>query len=96
MISKRTIRVALAVAMIGLTACAGAERERAMKPTIITPPELRECGDCPIRYRAVCARCEADELSQAPSGVGSKSPRASMDRALKVGWGMAPGGGLNS
>ncbi|RFP91073.1 Crp/Fnr family transcriptional regulator [Rhodobacteraceae bacterium 63075] len=22
----------------------------------------RECGDCPIRHRAVCARCEADEL----------------------------------
>lgn len=21
-----------------------------------------ECGDCPIRHRAVCARCEADEL----------------------------------
>ena len=23
-----------------------------------------ECGDCPIRHRAVCARCEADELAQ--------------------------------
>lgn len=22
------------------------------------------CGDCPIRHRAVCARCEADELAQ--------------------------------
>ena len=22
----------------------------------------RDCGDCPIRHRAVCARCEADEL----------------------------------
>ena len=22
------------------------------------------CGDCPIRHRAVCARCEADELKQ--------------------------------
>ena len=22
------------------------------------------CGDCPIRYRAVCSRCETDELSQ--------------------------------
>jgi hypothetical protein len=21
-----------------------------------------DCGDCPIRHRAVCARCEADEL----------------------------------
>ena len=21
------------------------------------------CGDCPIRYRAVCAHCETDELS---------------------------------
>ena len=24
--------------------------------------ELQDCGDCPIRHRAVCARCEADEL----------------------------------
>lgn len=24
----------------------------------------RECGDCPIRHRAVCARCEADELEK--------------------------------
>ena len=24
----------------------------------------RNCGDCPIRHRAVCARCEADELEQ--------------------------------
>jgi len=23
-----------------------------------------ECGDCPIRHRAVCARCESDELEQ--------------------------------
>lgn len=23
-----------------------------------------ECGDCPIRHRAVCARCEADELEK--------------------------------
>ncbi len=23
-----------------------------------------ECGNCPIRHRAVCARCEADELSR--------------------------------
>ena len=23
-----------------------------------------ECGDCPIRHRAVCARCEVDELAQ--------------------------------
>ena len=21
-----------------------------------------KCGDCPIRHRAVCARCETDEL----------------------------------
>ena len=26
--------------------------------------QLRECGDCPIRFRAVCSRCEADELSR--------------------------------
>ena len=24
----------------------------------------RECGDCPIRHRAVCARCEPDELAR--------------------------------
>jgi CRP/FNR family transcriptional regulator, anaerobic regulatory protein len=24
----------------------------------------RDCGDCPIRHRAVCARCDADELAQ--------------------------------
>lgn len=23
-----------------------------------------QCGDCPIRHRAVCARCETDELAQ--------------------------------
>ena len=23
-----------------------------------------ECGDCPIRHRAVCARCDADELEE--------------------------------
>jgi CRP/FNR family transcriptional regulator len=23
-----------------------------------------QCGDCPIRHRAVCARCDADELSR--------------------------------
>ncbi|MFT7057554.1 MAG: CRP/FNR family transcriptional regulator [Pseudorhodobacter sp.] len=26
--------------------------------------QLLECGDCPIRHRAVCARCETDELGQ--------------------------------
>ena len=29
----------------------------------ITFPQ-RECADCPIRHRAVCARCETDELEQ--------------------------------
>jgi CRP/FNR family transcriptional regulator len=24
----------------------------------------QECGDCPIRHRAVCARCESDELQR--------------------------------
>lgn len=24
----------------------------------------RDCGDCPIRHRAVCARCDPDELSR--------------------------------
>lgn len=23
---------------------------------------IKDCGDCPIRHRAVCSRCEADEL----------------------------------
>lgn len=25
---------------------------------------IRQCGNCPIRHRAVCARCEPDELRQ--------------------------------
>lgn len=28
------------------------------------PVEFRECSDCPIRHRAVCARCETDELEK--------------------------------
>jgi len=27
-------------------------------------PELKDCQDCPIRHRAVCARCEPDELQR--------------------------------
>lgn len=27
-------------------------------------PPLKDCGDCPIRHRAVCANCEVDELRQ--------------------------------
>lgn len=28
------------------------------------PPSLpQQCGDCPIRHRAVCARCDSDELA---------------------------------
>ena len=27
----------------------------------------QDCGDCPIRHRAVCARCETDELTQLES-----------------------------
>ena len=31
----------------------------------ISPDFVRlECGDCPIRHRAVCARCEPDELDR--------------------------------
>jgi CRP/FNR family transcriptional regulator, anaerobic regulatory protein len=26
--------------------------------------KMHDCGDCPIRHRAVCARCETDELAQ--------------------------------
>ena len=33
--------------------------------TFHTTPEISlQCGDCPIRHRAVCARCEIDELAQ--------------------------------
>lgn len=27
-------------------------------------PKLRSCEDCPIRYNAVCSRCEPDELTE--------------------------------
>lgn len=27
-------------------------------------PAPEKCGDCPIRFRAVCSRCEPDELAQ--------------------------------
>jgi CRP/FNR family transcriptional regulator len=33
-------------------------------PTTQTFSALQDCGDCPIRHRAVCARCEGDELSR--------------------------------
>ncbi|MGO4908426.1 transcriptional regulator FnrL [Pseudorhodobacter sp. W20_MBD10_FR17] len=29
-----------------------------------TPTFSHDCGDCPIRHRAVCARCEGDELEK--------------------------------
>ncbi|MEO1579957.1 MAG: transcriptional regulator, partial [Pseudomonadota bacterium] len=29
--------------------------------------ELSDCVDCPIRHRAVCARCETDELDHLES-----------------------------
>lgn len=29
-----------------------------------TPTFSHDCGDCPIRHRAVCARCEDDELER--------------------------------
>ncbi|MEI4473508.1 transcriptional regulator FnrL [Frigidibacter sp. MR17.24] len=33
--------------------------------TIQSAPDLSlNCGDCPIRHRAVCARCESDELKR--------------------------------
>lgn len=33
-------------------------------PTLLSP-EVRtdRCGDCPIRYRAICSHCETDQLS---------------------------------
>lgn len=33
-----------------------------MKQTLDIP-HIKDCGDCPIRFRAVCSRCEADELA---------------------------------
>ncbi|MCE8422010.1 Crp/Fnr family transcriptional regulator FnrL, partial [Rhodovulum sulfidophilum] len=27
------------------------------------PTILHRCGDCPIRHRAVCARCDSEELA---------------------------------
>ncbi|MFM2356627.1 MAG: hypothetical protein RLZZ528_2363 [Pseudomonadota bacterium] len=32
--------------------------------TIVSLKSAPNCGDCPIRHRAVCARCETDELRQ--------------------------------
>ncbi len=29
----------------------------------LTAPNMKDCEDCPIRHRAVCARCDADELA---------------------------------
>ncbi len=29
----------------------------------MAPPNINDCVDCPIRHRAVCARCDADELA---------------------------------
>ena len=29
---------------------------------MIKMPELRECGNCPIRHKAVCSSCEPDEI----------------------------------
>ncbi len=26
-------------------------------------PEIKDCSDCPIRHRAVCAKCDTDELA---------------------------------
>ncbi|MFY0690556.1 MAG: Crp/Fnr family transcriptional regulator [Paracoccaceae bacterium] len=28
------------------------------------PSSLKSCSDCPIKYRAVCAKCDSDELTQ--------------------------------
>ncbi len=32
--------------------------------SVQTPVSSADCADCPIRHRAVCARCEADELNE--------------------------------
>ncbi|RUS58789.1 Crp/Fnr family transcriptional regulator [Pseudorhodobacter sp. E13] len=33
-------------------------------PTLDSLITTHDCGDCPIRHRAVCARCEGDELAR--------------------------------
>jgi CRP/FNR family transcriptional regulator, anaerobic regulatory protein len=36
--------------------------------TLLVPPLTPEkCGDCPIRFRAVCSRCDAEELARLES-----------------------------
>ncbi len=37
-----------------------------MQNKTLSEPRLKstDCGDCPIRHRAVCARCETDELAR--------------------------------
>jgi CRP/FNR family transcriptional regulator len=35
-----------------------------MPKAALAAPLLQDCSNCPIRHRAVCARCEADELEQ--------------------------------
>lgn len=37
-------------------------RTEMLNTTVAVLPE--DCGDCPIRHRAVCARCEADDLER--------------------------------
>ncbi|WP_411837648.1 transcriptional regulator FnrL [Paracoccus sp. ME4] len=41
-------------------------RKPATSPSVGPDPahDKMRCGDCPIRYRAVCATCEGDELAQ--------------------------------
>ena len=46
-----------------LTRIKGNERER-MSDLPLDLIKMRECSDCPIRHRAVCARCEPDELQR--------------------------------
>jgi len=29
---------------------------------MLAVPKLKSCDDCPIRYNAVCAKCDEDEL----------------------------------
>ena len=40
-----------------------------------TSQALVSCDDCPIRYRAVCANCEAGDLERLEAAGHTRQPR---------------------
>ena len=62
-------------------------------------PSQRDCVDCPIRHRAVCARCEPDELGRVATrrGGGRRADDASLlavlpaTRVLRLDFGAGQG-----